>query len=99
MDYSKSTASCLCKKVGNKHKLSHYKSTQVKQMILINFQAENTTKAKAKRARGKDNDPKGQKAQAGQAQDVQKAVSLHGSLRKPYRTGGLSLDVEHLTLL
>lgn len=99
MDYSKSTASCLCKKARNKHKLNHHKSIQVKQMILINFQAESTTKAKAKRACGKDNDPKGQKPQAGQAQDVQKAVSLHGSLRKPYKTAGLSLDVEHLTLL
>lgn len=50
MDYSKSTASCLCKKARNKHKLNHHKSIQVQQMILINFQAESTTKAKAKKS-------------------------------------------------
>lgn len=68
---------------------------------MINFQAESKIKAKAKRPRGKEgeNDQKGQKPQAGQAQDLQKAVSLHASMRKPYRTAGLSLDVEHLTLL
>lgn len=67
----------------------------------MNFQAERKIKAKAKRAHGKegDNDQKGQKPQAGQAQDLQKAVSLPGSLRKPYRAAGLPLDVEHLTLL
>lgn len=70
-------------------------------MILINFQAESKIKAMPKRAHGKegDNDQKGQKPQAGQAQDLQKAFSLHGSLRKPYRAAGLPLDVEHLTLV
>lgn len=48
-------------------------------MILINFQAESKIKAKAKGLCGKegDNDQKGQKPQAGQAQDLQKAVFLH----------------------
>lgn len=70
-------------------------------MILMNFQAESKIKAKAKRAHRKEgnNDQKGKKPQAGQAQDLQKAVCLHGSMRKPYGTAGLPLDVEHLTLL
>lgn len=43
-------------------------------MIFINFQAESKIKAKAKGSCGNegDNDQKGQKPQAGQAQDLQK---------------------------
>lgn len=70
-------------------------------MIFINFQAESKIKAKAKGLCGKEghNDQKGQKPQAGQAQDLRKAVSLHASMRKPYGTAGLSLDVKHPILL
>lgn len=102
MDYSKSTASCLCKRLETNTNESTIKNIHFKSnMVLMNFQAESKIKAKAKRAHRKegDNDWKGQKAQAGQTQNLQKAVCLHGSLRKPHRRAGLPLGVEHLTLL